>query len=132
MTAGHGLRSGAVADAAGVNRQTLRYYERRGLLSEPARGPGGHRRYPPEVVDQLHAIKAAQRLGFTLDEIRAMLDPRRRGALPARARAKLSELDRRMADLRATREALAQVVQVGCDSLTECTCPSPVREFLRP
>src|SRR5690606_41828872 len=52
-----GLRSGQVARAAGVTLQTLRYYERRGLLSEPSRSLGGHRRYPPEAVTTLRMIK---------------------------------------------------------------------------
>ena len=60
-----GLRSGEVAHAAGVNVQTLRYYERRGLLREPDRTLGGHRVYPPAtVITVLRVIKAAQRLGF--------------------------------------------------------------------
>jgi MerR family mercuric resistance operon transcriptional regulator len=56
-----GLRTGQIAEAAGVNQQTLRYYERRGLLAEPDRSPGGHRLYPPETVTVLRVIKAAQR-----------------------------------------------------------------------
>ena len=63
-----GLRSGELAEAAGVNRQTLRYYERRGLLSEPERSPGGHRLYPTQTLTVLRMIKTAQRLGFTLAE----------------------------------------------------------------
>src|SRR5215212_6002073 len=73
-----GLRSGDVAAAAGVNRQTLRYYERRGLLAEPDRSLGGHRLYPPETITTLRVIKAAQRLGFTLDEVAELLDAGRR------------------------------------------------------
>ena len=53
------LRSGQVAEQAGVNLQTLRYYERRGLIAEPARSPGGHRAYPPEAVTLPTVIKAA-------------------------------------------------------------------------
>jgi MerR family transcriptional regulator, mercuric resistance operon regulatory protein len=68
-----GLRSGEVAAAAGVNLQTLRYYERRGLLEEPHRTDGGHRMYPPDAVTTLRVIKAVQRLGFTLDEIADLL-----------------------------------------------------------
>ncbi|WP_244187727.1 MerR family transcriptional regulator [Streptomyces regalis] len=60
-----GLRSGQVAEAAGVNVQTLRYYERRGLLAEPERSNGGHRLYGEDAVTALRVIKAAQRLGFT-------------------------------------------------------------------
>lgn len=70
---GRALRPGQVAEAAGVNPQTLRYYERRGLLAEPTRSPGGHRLYPPETVTVLRGIKAAQRLGFTLDEVADLL-----------------------------------------------------------
>ena len=69
-----GLRSGQVAQAAGVNLQTLRYYERRGLLAEPGRTLGGHRLYPAETVSTLRVIKAAQRLGFSLDEVADLLD----------------------------------------------------------
>lgn len=59
------LRSGQLAAAAGIGLQTLRYYERRGLLAEPERTPGGHRLYPAEAVTLLRVIKIAQRLGFT-------------------------------------------------------------------
>ena len=69
-----GLRSSQAAAAAGVNRQTLRYYERRGVLAEPPRSLGGHRLYPAEAVTVLRVIKAAQRLGFTLDEVAGLLD----------------------------------------------------------
>ncbi len=69
-----GLRSGQVAEAAGVNVQTLRYYERRGLLSEPERSNGGHRLYGEDAVTSLRVIKAAQRLGLTLDEVAELLE----------------------------------------------------------
>ena len=69
------LRTGELATAAGVNLQTLRYYERRGLLAEPERSLGGHRLYPPETVTALRVIKAAQRLGFTLEEVADLLAP---------------------------------------------------------
>jgi MerR family mercuric resistance operon transcriptional regulator len=57
-----------------VNVQTLRYYERRGLLATPSRRPSGQRRYPEEAVRLLRTIKAAQRLGFTLAEIQELLE----------------------------------------------------------
>ncbi|MGW5157906.1 MerR family transcriptional regulator [Nonomuraea wenchangensis] len=121
------LRSGQVAEQAGVNPQTLRYYERRGLIAEPARSPGGHRAYPPDTVTLLTVIKAAQRLGFTLDEVAELLDTGRRGHptsdLRARAQAKIAEVDAKIADLTTIRTALGQVVSAGCDSLTHCTCP---------
>jgi DNA-binding transcriptional MerR regulator len=99
---GNGLRSSQVAAAAGVNLQTLRYYERRGLLAEPDRSPGGHRLYPAEAVTVLRVIKAAQRLGFTLEEISDLLEAGRHhhgrnpdAGLQARARAKLVDVEPR-------------------------------------
>ena len=122
-----GLRTGEVAERAGVNSQTLRYYERRGLLAEPDRSNGGHRLYPPDTVALLSVIKAAQRLGFTLDEVAGLLDTgRRRHRSPdlrQRALDKITEIDRRIADLTAVRDTLAQVADARCDNLTECTCP---------
>jgi DNA-binding transcriptional MerR regulator len=121
------LRSGQVAARAGVNLQTLRYYERRGLIAEPQRTSGGHRAYPPETVTLLTVIKAAQRLGFTLAEVAELIDTGGRGHptpdLQARAQAKITEVDARITDLTTIRQALIQVVTAGCDSLTDCTCP---------
>jgi MerR family mercuric resistance operon transcriptional regulator len=121
-----GLRTGEVAEQAGVNIQTLRYYERRGLLAEPHRSNGGHRLYPPGTVALLHVIKAAQRLGFTLDEVAELLDAgRRRHPTPdlrERAINKIAEIDQRIADLTAIRTTLTEVVDARCDSLTNCTC----------
>ncbi|GAA2383530.1 MerR family transcriptional regulator [Dactylosporangium salmoneum] len=121
------MRSGEVAEQAGVNIQTLRYYERRGLLAEPTRSLGGHRLYPPDTVELLHAIKAAQRLGFTLDEVAELLDTgRRRHPTPdlrERALAKIAEVDAKIADLTAIRGALSDVVDARCDTLVGCTCP---------
>jgi DNA-binding transcriptional MerR regulator len=123
---GVGLRSGQVAAATGVNIQTLRYYERRGLLPEPGRTIGGHRGYPPETVTLIGVIKAAQRLGFTLDEIAELLDvgSRRHSgpALRERAEAKLAEVDTKIAALTAVRGVLTEVLAAGCDSLTDCAC----------
>jgi MerR family transcriptional regulator, mercuric resistance operon regulatory protein len=136
-----GLRSGDVAAAAGVNRQTLRYYERRGLLTEPDRSLGGHRLYPPETVITLRVIKAAQRLGFTLDEVADLLDAGRRhrhrpsqqhrpeAGLAARAQVKLLEVKAKIADLQAIADTLRAAIEVGCDDLVECAgngcCPIP-------
>lgn len=122
-----GLRSGEVARAAGVNPQTLRYYERRGLLAEPARTLGGHRVYRPEAVTVLRVIKAAQRLGFTLDEVAGLLTAQT--GLAAHATAKLAEIEARIADLAVIRDALRAAVDAGCDDLAECAaqpgCPVP-------
>jgi DNA-binding transcriptional MerR regulator len=129
-----GLRTGEVAERAGVNIQTLRYYERRGLLAEPGRSNGGHRLYPPDTVRLLQVIKAAQRLGFTLDEVVDLLDTGRRrhptSDLRQRAVDKIVEIDQRIADLSDIRAALAEVVDARCDSLTNCTCPDCPIPFL--
>ncbi|WP_436533053.1 MerR family transcriptional regulator [Actinoplanes sp. HUAS TT8] len=130
-----GLRSGQVADAAGVNLQTLRYYERRGLLAEPDRSLGGHRLYPPEAVTVLKVIKAAQRLGFTLDEVADLLAAggHRHGrpdtGLQRRAQEKLAEVEARIADLQVIAGTLRAAVVAGCDDLVACAdrpcCPIP-------
>ncbi|WP_231931066.1 MerR family transcriptional regulator [Micromonospora coriariae] len=133
-SAGSWLRSGQLAGVAGVNPQTLRYYERRGLLAAPRRSPGGHRLYPVESVTRLRVIKTAQRLGFTLGEVADLLDGGRRrhdsgAALPARATAKLAEVERRLADLTAVRDSLRAAISAGCDDLVACAgspcCPLP-------
>lgn len=129
-----GLRTGEVAEQAGVNIQTLRYYERRGLLADPVRSIGGHRLYPPDTVALLRVIKAAQRLGFTLDEVADLLDAgRRRHPTPdlrERALGKIAEIDARIADLAAIRAALTDVIEAHCDSLTNCTCADCPIPFL--
>jgi MerR family mercuric resistance operon transcriptional regulator len=131
----NGLRSSQVAAAAGVNLQTLRYYERRGLLAEPDRTLGGHRLYPAETVTVLKVIKAAQRLGFTLDEVADLLETgghRHRSAdegLRARARAKLAEVQQKIDDLQVIAATLQAAVTAGCDDLVACAgqpcCPIP-------
>jgi len=121
------MRVGEAAARAGVNIETLRYYERRGLLPEPDREPSGHRRYDEESVRFLRAIKEAQALGFTLSEIADVLKAMRRSGTPSEAlrvrmAAKIDEIDGRIAGLRRMREELARVVGCACDSLDHCTC----------
>jgi MerR family mercuric resistance operon transcriptional regulator len=138
--AGAGLRSSQVAAAAGVNVETLRYYERRGLLAEPHRSPGGHRLYDVDSVTTLRVIKAAQRLGFTLDEVAELLEVgghrhRPHGArsgdagLQGRAQAKLAEVEERITDLVTIRDNLRAALDAGCDDLIACAgtdcCPIP-------
>jgi MerR family transcriptional regulator, mercuric resistance operon regulatory protein len=125
-----GLRSGEVAHAAGVNQQTLRYYERRGLLAEPLRTPGGHRLYPAEAVTAVRVIKAAQRLGFSLDEVAGLIEPRLpHPGLRRRATRKLAEVEAKIADLTLIADTLREALDAGCDDLIECAseprCPIP-------
>jgi DNA-binding transcriptional MerR regulator len=127
-----GLRAGQVADAAGVNVETLRYYERRGIIPEPERSLGGHRVYSEATVTTLRVIKAAQRLGFTLDEVAELLaaagHQHGRGLL-SRTESKLAEVDQKIADLQVIRAALIAARDAGCDDLMQCAesdcCPIP-------
>ncbi|WP_280428318.1 MerR family transcriptional regulator [Nocardia brasiliensis] len=129
----NGLRSGELAAAAGVNVQTLRYYERRGLLGRPDRSLGGHRRYPERTLTILRIIKAAQRLGFSLDEVAQLLrsEPRRvrEGGLPVRTAGKLAEVDAKLTELTEVRDTLRAMLAAGCDDLFVCSespsCPLP-------
>ena len=134
------LRSGELARAAGVNQQTLRYYERRGLLAEPVRSPGGHRLYPAEALTVLRVIKAAQRLGFTLTEVTELIDlgrhqhgRQRDTGLQRRAAAKLTDIEARIADLRLMATTLRTALDAGCDDLIACAttdgCPLPFAEL---
>ena|GEM_PF-215463 len=121
------MRVGEVAERAGVNVETLRYYERRGLLPAPDREPSGQRRYDEETVRLLRAIKEAQAVGFTLAEIADYLRAARRGSSPSEAlrvrmAAKIDEIDLRIGALRRMRDELARVVGCACDSLDHCTC----------
>ena len=120
------MRIGEVARRAGVNIETLRYYERRGLLAEPARGINGHRDYDEETVRFVKAVKEAQRLGFTLEEIaehaKLTSGGRPHEAVRTRVAQKLDEIDERIASLRRVREELERVVGCACDSLDHCTC----------
>jgi len=86
------LRIGELAEAAGVSRDTLRYYERLGLLAPAGRTPAGYRFYPPEAARRVAFIKRAQGLGLRLDEIRRILEVMDEGARPcAHVRAALEE-----------------------------------------
>lgn len=99
-----GLTIGQVARAAAVNIQTIRYYERRGLLPVPARSPSGYRKYADDAVARLRFIKHAQDLGFSLQEIRELLALRARsqsacGAVERKTRQKIEVVRQRIRDL---------------------------------
>lgn len=137
-----GLRAGQLAAAAGVNLQTLRYYERRGLLQEPDRTLGGHRVYSDQAVTLLRVIKTAQRLGFSLNEVADLLETgshhhgRPDAGLQAKAKAKITEIDQKIADLTVIRESLTHALDAGCDDLLACAdsscCPLPFIELTAP
>ncbi|QYN34269.1 MerR family transcriptional regulator [Pseudonocardia sp. DSM 110487] len=109
-----------------MNVQTLRYYERRGLLPEPRRSLGGHREYDQEAVTVLRVIRGLARLGFTLAEIAELIEVgSHRGPRPglrAAATAKLAEVDAKIDHLTQVRAGLTAVLTAECSDLTECSC----------
>ena len=116
---------GGLAKAAGVGVETVRYYQRRGLLPEPARPPGEVRRYGEQDVRRLRFIRSAQAAGFTLNEIGELLaldaaDDRARAR--ALAQARVAALDARIAELREARDALAGLA-TACASKRGGPCP---------
>lgn len=109
------MRISQVAEKAGVNPETLRFYERRGLLPEPERTPSRYRAYGPETVLTIRFIKRAQELGFTLGEVEALLHlaaggPESCDEVQALARQKLRLLDEKIASLRAMRDSVRRLV----------------------
>jgi MerR family mercuric resistance operon transcriptional regulator len=120
------LTIGALAAAAGVHVETVRYYQRRGLITEPVRPRGGVRRYSAGDADRLRFIKRAQAMGFALTEIQNLLKLRTRRSCRATrdlARAKLNVVNARIRELRQLRKELVLLI-AHCDSNTEDTrCP---------
>lgn len=113
------MRTSELAGQAGVNTETLRYYERRGLLTAPPRTPGGYRDYPTTAVDLLRFIKRAQELGFTLDEVEELLHLDRGGpescdAARALAGQRKADLEQRIRHLQRMHDSLADLVDT-CD-----------------
>lgn len=109
------LTIGSVARRVGVAIDTIRYYEREGLLPEPLRRASGYRSYNEGAVAQLRFIRRAKELGFTLEEIRGLLAlsrDRQRGvkAVKQRAQQRLDALDQRIAELTRVRNGLAELV----------------------
>jgi len=104
---------GQFSKAAGVKPDTIRFYEKRGLLPKPRRGGSNYRLYDDAALNQLRFIKKAQALGFTLDEIRRILNLREDGQTPCRcvlqmAEATLSETQQKLAQLQEFHDALAK------------------------
>jgi MerR family transcriptional regulator, copper efflux regulator len=111
-----GLTIGRVAGRTGVTTDTIRYYERRGLLSAPARTPSGYRQYPDTVVNRIALVRNAQRFGFSLAEIASFLRVRERGGHPcqavrAAAGRMLTAVDRQIQELTATRERMRETLK---------------------
>lgn len=125
-------RIGQLAEAAGVNIETVRYYERQGLIQQPPKPAGGNRRYPEDTLIRIRFIKRAQELGFTLKEIEnlLLLSTAACGEVQALAEEKLASVNAKIADL----QRLARVLQ---DLLAQCRSNPdhsycPIIEALQP
>ena len=122
------LRTAEVARLAGVNIETLRFYERKGILPEPPRRASGYREYPPETVERVRFIKRAQDLGFSLREIQELLDLRqltraKSGRVRRVVEVKLDEIDHKIRDLEAMKRTLEELL-CACDGRKSiASCP---------
>ena len=120
-----GMTIGQLAAAAGVGVETIRYYQRRGLIEVPGRPIGAARRYPEAMVAQLAFIRRAQDMGFTLDEISVLQKLRESdcGVAQGYARAKYDELAQRIDALVRMRERLHQVLERCAGTPGGAPCP---------
>ena len=113
MTTDIQLTIGRLARRAAVGIDTVRFYERRGLLPDPERTPSGYRLYPESIVDRIRFIRRAKDLGFSLDEIESLLDLHdhggRKSTVKALTKKKLAEIDARIEDLARIRDALREL-----------------------
>ena len=121
------LKIGQVAERGGVNLQTIRYYEREGLLPEPPRLQSGYRVFPEDTVRRVHFIKRAQELGFTLAEIRELLalridGKRNRNEVRTLAEAKITDIEEKIRTLKKMKRALSELTErcSGCGPSSEC------------
>ncbi len=120
------LTIGELARRTSTKVETVRFYEKTGLLPAPGRTAGNYRAYGPEHLNRLSFIRRSRDLGFSLDQVRALLDladerDRPCEAIDAIAKEHLAEVDRKIADLRALRRELDRMIaQCGCGTVAEC------------
>jgi MerR family copper efflux transcriptional regulator len=122
------LRIGELAQRSGVSIDTIRYYERQGLLPRAPRTAGGYRRYSPSAAARLRFIRHAQEVGFSLDEIGELLALRRRKRAPcdavrATASERLVAIERKLARLERMRAALVELVATCESGGADGDCP---------
>jgi len=122
------LTIGQAARQAGVGVETVRFYERQGLLDAPPRRASGYRQYAPDIVARLHFIRRAKELGFTLKEIRELLSLRVApettcGEVKQQAEAKIADINAKLRDLQRMKMALAQLVDACSGSGPTSQCP---------
>ena len=117
---------GQLAAAAGVNVETVRYYQRRELMSQPERASGSIGRYPPGALTRLRFIKRSQSLGFSLDDVQALLsldDGRSCTAARAIGEHKLADVRQRIQTLHALEGALQKLVSQCSTTKRKISCP---------
>ncbi len=122
------LMRGELAKEGGVNLETVRYYERQGLLPKPPRSPSGYRLFPPDSVRRVRFIKRAQELGFSLKEIKELLALRVSTSSTAsdvrkHAEAKVADIEEKIQTLRAMKKALARLTATCCGEGSASECP---------
>lgn len=120
------LTIGRVAAAAGVNVETIRYYQRRGLLEEPKKPLGEYRNYPMEMVKRIRFIKRAQALGFTLEDVGGLLQLNNTDACAKTrvlAAQKVASIEQKLFQLQTIRDALAKLVHQCDKKLKSSPCP---------
>jgi MerR family mercuric resistance operon transcriptional regulator len=124
------LTIGRLAQFANVNVETVRYYQRVGLIAEPPKPATGYRQYPLETVDRIRFIKRAQQLGFTLQEINELLalGDGHCADVRVRAEAKRKQIDGQIRDLRALRHTLDNLI--GACGVSRESAPCPIVETL--
>ncbi len=116
---------GQVARQVGIGVETVRFYERQGLIDDPPRTPSGYRLYPPETIDRLRFIRRAKQLGFSLDEISELLGLGGDACSEVRAlaAAKVADIEQRVADLERMAAVLRRLV-ASCDAgIDQDACP---------
>jgi len=128
------MTRGEVAEKADVNPETLRYYERKELIPKPPRSDGGFRLYDDSYVDRLRFIQRAKELGFTLSEIKGLLDLRVGEEatcrdVKAQAEDKLEEVESKIQDLERIRDALYTLAE-ACDGESEPTSDCPILDAI--
>ena len=119
---------GQMARSAGASVETIRFYEREGLLEHPARSASGYRNYPPEAVARLRMIRQAKELGFSLNEIKELLALRVAPGkscsdVRARAERKIADIDQRIAALKRMKAALARLAAACAGRGPTSECP---------
>jgi MerR family mercuric resistance operon transcriptional regulator len=119
---------GKLAKAAGVGVETIRFYERKGILKRPAKKEGGFRYYPMDEASRIRFVRRAQELGFTLKEVKELLDIQSKRKLTGKqveqkAKEKIQEIKEKISDLKQMEDSLEKLAQIcgrGTQAIQEC------------